>query len=569
MAGINSVLDTGLKALMAQQIGIGVVGHNIANVNTEGYSRQTVDFVTADPITSLTLLVGSGVDVAKIKRVYDRFLEDQLVKKNQDVGRWNAIEAGLRKVEMIFNEAGGYSINQSMNDFWNAWHDLASNPSGLPERATLIAKADNLTSAFNQAVLSLKEVQKDMDFSIAVAVNEINLFVDQVAGLNSLISQVEIGGIEASDFRDQRDLILKKLSELLNLSYLEDEIGRLNIYLGNGKALVLGNTAWHLTTESNPESQGLLDIKWVDDQGNRETVNSVIKKGKVGGSLEVRNSYVPSYLEKINELGGMILKQVNQIHSTGVGLKGFQQIAADNAVNSDTSPLSESIDTAVQITPGSFDISVLDSANRVISSYTISYDPNLDSLEAIRDLINGQIPQGEAEAAIQRNRLILTGKANNTLVVSGDSGGLLAALGINTFFSGHDASDIKVNPVVKTDYNKIAASDAPNSPGNNLLALRIADLSSALTMNNGQESFGSYYSTMVGVMGAEVQRASRSSEYEQALLNQIALRRDSGTSVSIDEEVTNLIKYQNAYAAAARLISTVDELLQTVIAMVQ
>jgi flagellar hook-associated protein 1 FlgK len=462
MTTIPGLLSIGSKALMAQQKGINVTGNNIANINTPGYSRQRLNMSSDVPIMTGNGLMGSGVTANKVERVYQRFLGVQINNETQSLGQWEAYKDALERVEMIFDESGGYGLNQVMSEFWNAWQDLTNNPAGSVERTVLVAKSEMLTATFSKNYEDLKKFQRDIDWNIEGAVEEINRLSESLVQLNQKIIQVESGGHMANDYRDQRDFVLKKLSELIDIDSFEDANGGVTVSVGSGQALVEGTHTYKLSTQ--PNASGHKDLTWLDSSGNPVIITNNISKGKLKGWLDARDVDIENSLKKLDILAQNLMTEVNSLHATGFGLDGS------------------------------------------------------------------------------------TG---------------------NDFFTGTAlTTGIQVNPLIANDTNLIAAAEGIDKPGDNGNAIAIANLQEALTMNGNTTPFGAYYDSMVSAAGLAVQQATSYYDHQSQMVLQVENYRESISGVSIDEEAVNLIKYQNAYQAAAKLITTADEMMETVMAMI-
>ncbi|MBW2099632.1 MAG: flagellar hook-associated protein FlgK [Deltaproteobacteria bacterium] len=454
MSNINGILNMGSRALLTQQMAIEVTGHNIANVNTPGYSRQRVNMETNEPVSSFV----TGVKATGIQRIYDQFLGDQINNESQNLGKWEARKGALERIEIILDESSGYGLNQAMSEFWNTWQDLANNPSGHTERVTLLAKGETLATTFNMAYSDLIQIQNDMDAGIKGTIREINLAAEQIVDLNQKIPQAELNNQSANDYRDERDLLLKELSSMIDINSFEDDEGKVTVLVGNGKALVENVTSWSLSTNGSD----LQDIVWNDGNGNPVDITDNISGGKLKGWLEVRDVTVPDYLNRLDTLAGSIISEVNDIHESGFGLDGLNE-----------------------------------------------YD----------------------------------------------------------FFTGTSADDIAVDSIVINDVNKIAAAGSlAGVPGDNSNAIAIANLQNGLTMSGA--TFDDYYNSLVSDVGSSTQEAAINFDHQSAMADQLDNYRESVSGVSLDEEMVNLVKFQHAYEAAAKLISTVDEMLETVISMV-
>jgi flagellar hook-associated protein 1 FlgK len=465
MSIVYGILDKGRTALLTQQQAINVTGHNIANVNTPGYSRQRVDIETNEPYSSQPGQMGTGVKAVEIQRIYDRFLGAQINDENQDLGNWEAQKGVLERVEVIFDEVSGYGLNQAMSEFWTAWQELANNPSDYAVRAVLLAKSETMTTTFNNTYSNLTQIQKDIDTSIMGTTQEINSIAERIAGLNEKIALIEVGGQNANDHRDSRDLLLKELSLMIDIDSFEDSDGKVTVLAAGGKPLVENISSWNLSTQHDVDSD-FQDIVWTDSDGNQVVVTSGISGGKLKGWLEVRDVTIPDYLSRLDDLAEGIITEVNGLHQGGFGLDGVDE---------------RDFFTAVTLT---------------------------------------------------------------------------------------SALDMAVHQDIVVDVNKIAAAGSDGGVGDNSNAIEIANLQNALKMDSDTATFDGYYNSLVSDVGSSVQTAKVNFEHQTLMITQLDNYRESISGVSLDEEMVNLIKFQQAYNAAAKLISVADELLDRVINMV-
>jgi flagellar hook-associated protein 1 FlgK len=463
MSDINGIMSMAGQALVTQQQGISVTSHNIANVNTPGYSRQRLNMTTNTPLNSSLGLMGNGVSGDAIERIYDRFLNAQILNENQELGRWDAQKQAVESLEMIFNETHGSGLSQAMSEFWNAWQALTNNPADPTERQILVTRGQILASTFNKLDSDLSQSQQDLDLAIQETVTDINRLSEQLADLNQKIVAAEAGTHTANDYRDQRDLVLKELSELIDINAFEDANGGVSVLIANGRPLVAGTALWQLSTETNPS--GLQDVVWVDDVGNRVNISNDISGGKLKGWLETRDVVITDQMNRLDTLAQTLMTEVNNLHQSGFDLNG----------------------------------------------------------------IAGEV-----------------------------------------FFDGTGtAADIEVNANILGDHDLIAAaSDALTVPGDNRKAIEIANLQHQLVMGGNSATFNDYYSSLVRDVGNEVLKSDSYHTHQSEMVAQLDNYRESISGVSLDEEMINLIKFQNAFSAAAKLVSTADELMQTVIQMI-
>ena len=463
MSDINGILSMAGQALITQQQAISVTSHNIANVNTPGYSRQKLIMTSNTWLNSALGPMGSGVSADAIERIYDRFINGQINNESQQMGRWDAQKNAVESLEMIFNETYGYGLNEAMSEYWNAWQALSNNSAGLTERQMLLTRGQILTSTFNKMDSDLSQSQKDLDISIRGTVTDVNRLSEQLIDLNQKIVSSETGSQNASDYRDKRDLVLKELSELIDISAFEEATGAVSVLVVNGRPLVSGTALWQLSTQTN--ASGLQDVVWIDDAGNPVNITNDISGGKLKGWLETRDVVIPGYMNALDTLAQTLMTEVNNLHQSGFAL--------------DQSTL-------------------------------------------------------------------------------------------HIFFDGTGtAADIEVNANIVANLDLIAAASDPLTvPGDNRNAIEIANLQHQLMMSGNTATFNDYYSSLVRDVGNEVLKSESYYTHQSEMLAQLNNYRESVSGVSLDEEMINLIKFQNAYSAAAKLVSTADEMIQTVLQMI-
>ncbi len=574
MAGIGLILNTAKEGLLIQQYAMNVTGHNIANVSTEGFSRQTPVIGAKTPGQYGGLIFGRGAELQEIKRETDTFVETSLRNRNSDHSSMTEKEIYLSVLEGVFNENSGRSINSQFDAFWGAWHDLSNNPSGSAERTVLFESGVLISQSFQDIRNDLDRFDLELSLSLEAGVQEINQITSQIAGLNEEIVRMEGTG-NANDLRDRRDMLIRGLSEYMDIKVFEDGKGVFTVTTGKGYTLVSKTDSYDLSFESN-------QVQWQGSGGNVD-ITGAITSGKIGGWIEIRDEIIPKYTEELNELANALIWEVNNIHSQGVGLKGMSEVTGTYAVSDSNEALSSedsglSFHARVSASDKEFYIHVYDSSCQLESSTEISIkgDTTLESL--ISDLTG----VANLNADKSGGKLTITADSGYTFAFSDDTSGVLAALGINTFFDGTEARDIKMNDLLIKDKDLIAAGRVVSAngafyAGDNSNALELASLrDEKITLNryaydgeptSGVDTFQGYYTYLVGSIGIKSASVRREKEYAEVIVNQLTEKRNNLSAVSLDEEMTNLIRYRHAYAAAAKLISTGDEMLQTLLAM--
>ena len=300
MAGISGAMDIAAGAMFTSQLSMEVTSNNIANANTQGYSKQNLVLQANNPITMVPGQLGTGVKATEVTRQYNAFLNSQVVQKQSDYSYWSTQNDAMTQVESIFNETDDNGLNAMMSDFWNSWSDLENNPDGTPERTSLLENTDNLISTVQSMDTNLTANQTNLDANIVGAVTDVNNILKQIATLNTEISNVEVKGTtNANDLRDQRDLLLQNLSKHIDITSYEDSSnGQVNVFIMGGTPLVLGQNAYSLSTAKNTTT-GFSDVFWDDASGRTVNLTSPsikLKGGDIAGMVNVRDTQIGSYL---------------------------------------------------------------------------------------------------------------------------------------------------------------------------------------------------------------------------------------------------------------------------------
>ncbi len=317
MPGIYASLNIGKSALLTQQLAMEVAGHNIANVNTEGYSRQRLLMATNTPVDYGPGQIGTGVHGAEVRRVADNYVSGQIDAESRTLGWWQTYQSALEGVESLFSD---YGLGDALCEFFNAWEDLANNPEGDAERTVIKNRAEALTDLFGRIDRELEKVRSGsgIDGSIGATVDQINQISEEIAGLNEKIAAAEIKGQNANDYRDSRDLLLRKLSSTVDVQSYEDDTGRLTVMLADGRPLVDGGQAYSLDTGS--DASGGRDIVYTDSDGSRTTVTESVSSGRLGGWLAVRDGDIADFAARLDDLADTVVAKVNALHSAGYGM---------------------------------------------------------------------------------------------------------------------------------------------------------------------------------------------------------------------------------------------------------
>ena len=556
---VFSVLNTAKVGLLAQQLAIEVTGNNIANVQTEGYSRQEISFEALNPRSFSLGKLGTGVRVVGVERVHDQFLFSQILGEGDALGQFGVRKDVFEQLEILFSESNGQSLNQSLGNFFSKLQDLSSNPSGLPERSNVLAEAQNLVTTFNNLGESLFQIQRNLDETIQVEVSKINALTSEIAELNQAIHANEPVAFSANDLRDRRDQRVKDLSELIDLNYVDEMDGQISLTLSNGTPLVLQSTSFALSTELNGNNKGFQDIIVSGLNGTSKNVTSFLTGGSLKGLIDMRDTEVQGVKDKLDRLAAGFIQEFNNVHQQGFGIDGttgnnfFAPPSVTTEVNTNntgTATLTATNGNPADISNDKFEL-----------VFTSSNTFTLNNLTTGAEVGTFNFTSGST--------FNLAGGFAVTI-----SGGAAAGDRFKISVSEDAAQTIAISSDVASNGNKIAAGLNSSSDGANALAL--VDLQSRLSFNSvthvaagsGSFTFDEYYSSIVSDIGIQSFSTQATLDQQEGILLQLNTRRESIAGVSIDEEFINMVKFQQAFNASARLIGVVDELLDTVISQV-
>lgn len=566
--GLSIGLDTAVKALRAHQLAVDVASHNIANAQSPGYSRQRVllrpvgvdgsDHFSRDNLLGRP---GFGVDAKDVNRIRDLFLDFQARQSMSSQAQYQALSTPIENAEVVFNDPSDDGLSALLGKFWAAWHDVTNEPESSPARVALVHATTTFTTRVQAAHDELTQQRADLNQTVAGIAEQINAKASELASLNLQIQQVELNGDMANDLRDRRDLLLDDLSKLGNISYAEDDSGSQTVYLGT-RELVVGTSARTINTIQDPANPGMVKLQFAIDNDY-----VAVSSGQLKGVLDARDVALPDLITKLNTLASGIINSVNSIHQAGYGLDNTTGLAfftgtdASNiAVNSVLAGSPQSIAAATGANqPGNpsnaLAIANLQQATNMLSGFAAT------SLVVNEALSAGNTASGISLAGtLQPGSYSLVAAGPNVELRYGGPAGpvvgtaTLAAIappgGAITFTNGA---------------NTVATVNV-KSTGPYSAAQQLADLTAA--GNNTlqvETSPSTYYGNIVSVLGADVNRATGLADSAQLLVDHLDGMRQSVQGVNIDEEVTNLNASQHAYNAAAKVISTIDEMLDTLI----
>ncbi len=302
--------------MQADETALDTTSNNIANADTPGYTRQTVNFVEAPPVEYGGQLFGTGVQVGSIVSQSSGVLQLLLNQDTQQQSQYSSYLTTMQQVQTLFNETSGNGLQSSITGFFNSLQQLSEDPSNTTDRQSVITSAQNMAQNFNNASASLTSLQQNADASVSQSVNQINALTPQIAQLNGEISEAVSTGENAGPLDDQRNQLLTQLSNLVGVSEINAGNGNITVTTTSGAALVVGNQNFQLSTQADP-STGFQDVYSLGSN-----VTSSISGGALGGALQVRDTTIPSILSSLDSLASNLETSFNTINQAGFDLNG-------------------------------------------------------------------------------------------------------------------------------------------------------------------------------------------------------------------------------------------------------
>ncbi len=470
MLGLFNTLNLGTRALQANQIGLEVTGQNLSNVNNPDYARQRVDLQAGTPLSTAIGQEGTGVDVTAIQQVRDALLDGQIRDEASVGGYWNAQQSALTDAQTQLGEflslntsatgnasgtAAGSGLSDRLNNLFNAFQSVATSPTGISQRQSLISQAQSLASSLNQAAKNLSSLNDGLNASVSKGVDSANQLLSDIAQLNVQIARATASGGNANDLTDLREKDLEQLAGLTNIQTAANNDGTVSISIG-GVELVSGQQVTD-TLQAYDPGNGQLQVRTATS-GTPLTLSG----GSIEGAIDARDGGVQTLRNNLDALASTLITQVNDVYSAGYDLKG------------------------------------------------------------------------------------------NTGAV---------------FFTGTDASTIGVNSALQNDPSALQAAGAANAPGDNSVALALAQLGQQPISALDNQTFSATFAQDAGNFGFALSNANNQAADHTAVDTMLRNQRGSVSGVSIEEEMSNLLTYQEAYQASAKIITSVDQMLQTVINM--
>ena len=618
MGSTFSGIELGKRSIMAHTDAITTAGHNISNANTEGYSRQRVQLKEFDPLYKPDLeraeragMIGQGMDSQSINRVRDELLDQRITEQQHSESYWETRSKYYTMIEQIYNEPNDVSIRSNMDKFWEGWQELSVHPESQAARQAVVTRGESLADSIKTKWEALMGVGNLINGDIEATVKQVNDYTRQIAALNAEIVRSRGMGDNPNDLLDRRDLLVDKLSKIINITSDRRDSDEFMVHL-DGHVLVQGGIARGFELETVVDNNGYDKLVW-KDTGNE----AVIKGGTLGALIELRDVDIRSEVQSLNTMTMNFSDLVNDIHRNGygannvTGLDFFTQHSFVENVNGnydrdgdgtlDHSYIFRFTGTTKLNPQGQIGLEGVMTLSGPGGNVQVAYHPT-DTVETVINRINDS--NGEVKAYLDRNNnLVLKGTTasaveNPDFVIRHveDSGffltgytGILQASGAAGAYDYaqadavqalagaqfavspvlNPAGYIEVNQALKNDVMSVAAAYKDNSgnvnAGDGRAAVEIAAIRNTKVMIGHERTFDDYFADSVTNVGLKGEQAENMHLSHSAVMEDLRSLRDSISGVNIDEELADIIKFQHGYNAAAKFVTVWDSLLDTII----
>ena len=628
MASSFAGIEIGKRSLMAQNQSIMTAGHNISNADNEGYSRQRVNLRAFDPLYRPDLTreerpgqVGQGIDVQSVTRIGDELLDIRITAQANLESYWETRDKYYSMLEKLYNEPDDISIRTTMDKFWDSWQELSVYPESQAARQAVVSRGESMVNGVKQRFIGLQGVAAMINGDIEATVKQVNDFSLQIAEINKEIIRSEAMGDYPNDLYDRRDLMVEKLSKLINITTDRRDPDEFMVHI-DGHILVQGGAARTYDVVPLTDNNGYTKVVWADTQND-----AFFAGGSLGALIELRDVDIRTEVQNLNTVAMNFADLVNDIHRNSVGANNVtgldffieEPFVANTLGNYDRNGDGVEDSTYIFRISGSNELHLQEQTglagvmtfSGIGGNVDVPYYAT-DTVETVINRINDS--SSEVKAYLDRNnRLVLkavtaSSPDNPDFVIRHveDSGffltgyaGLLAGSGEENAYDFNQANAVdfltaavregedgnaaqyavapvlnpagymSVNKDIQKDVLSVAAGKAGHNgvveAGDGSSAVEIAALRNNPVMIGRSRTFDDYFAESVTNVGLKGEQAQTNLLSQNAIMADLRDLRDSISGVNIDEELADIIKFQHGYNAAAKFISVVDELLDTVI----
>ena len=564
--------DIGLTALRAQQLTLSVQGNNLANSATPGYHRQVVDLASRAPLQSDRFSIGSGVDVAGVRRSQATAIETSLLRNASEAGYSQQTQDTAKQIESLLTP-GDTSIHASLSKFFDRMEKVANAPQDRTVRQEFLSSASELMAGFKGLDQQFASLGRDVNLNLNDSVKQVNQQIKDIAQLNSEIFRARTLGITPNELLDRRDQISSQLSEYMEVDNVTTADGHEQTLLAGGKVSI---GILPVTFRVLRDTNGTTGIAL-----NNLATSIPLSSGRLAAMTTALNETIPDFTTRLRDLSRGIVAAVDQQHAQGISDRGPSTVLLGNRGLNDVSvPLARS-NPEFPISYGTLSVTVTDTTTGVRRTEKITIDPDRDSLEDVAaklSTINGvsaSVNTDSKTLQIVANgpyAIDFAGRSDNpsdlTIASRPDETGILAALGIGSLFEGSEPGTFSVRSEILENPDQLAASFS-GLPGDGRNIAAMASLRDSRLDTLAGRTFTEEMADVTAESGLQVQTSESQNTQLQAFRQRLEIDRDAVSGVDINEEMLQMMQTQRAYQAAAKLITTADQMLSELFQLVR
>ncbi|MDP2029789.1 MAG: flagellar hook-associated protein FlgK [Thiobacillus sp.] len=534
----SNILGIGQSALNAAQVGLSTTGHNIANAATPGYTRQVMVQGAAMAQDFGFGFLGQGTEISTVKRVYNEYLSTQVRSAQTAKSSADVYYSQLKQLDnMLANPTTG--LSPVMQNFFSGIQEVASNPTSIPSRQAALSSAESLVSRFQSMANQLTEISDGVNSQLVSSVGDINTYAVQIAQLNDSIGRaLRATGQPPNDLLDQRDQLILELGKEVKATVVKQGDGDYNVFIGNGQPLVVGVKTYQLFNVTSPTNPEKVEVAYKASNGSTVVVgDAALVGGRLGGLVEFRNKTLEPAQNALGRIAIGLASTFNAQHNQGYDLNGVAggdffsvptPVTRASGNNTGTATLSASISNVNALTTSDYQVSY-DGSNYQMTRLS---DGNTSTFAAFPQTIDG-VDVNLASGTAMAGDIFLIRPT-----VRGASGLSMAI----------------------TDPVAFAAAGQTGAVGDNTNALKLSELQTAKTLGNGTATYQGAFSQLVSQVGNKTRELELTSTTTGNLVSELSTAMQSESGVNLDEEATNLLRYQQAYQAAAKAMQIASEL---------
>ena len=550
-------------ALQAAQIGLQVVGNNIANANTSGYIRQELEQASASAVRDGGLIKGLGVRTTGIVQTIDKALVERMYQAKSALDGAEALQRAYSQLEEITTDLDNSGLSQQLSLFNNSLHELSAQPADRALREFVVLQGDTLASNIRRTHDAVLERRELWDGELANMTSKINDLSRRIAELNIQIAGIEGGGLIQSDatgLRDQRYRDLEELAGIVNINVQEQSSGTVSVFIGGDYLINSGNYR-EVYTAYNDKLKGT-EVRIIETDSPLQA-----KEGVLVGTMRARDSVFGEFVDTIDAMATGLIRSFNELHSQGQGRRGFSEVTGFSR----TEPVVPLTRAELPWSPknGTFDINVVDDAGELVSTHRINVqmldqidDSTVSSIVADIDAIPGIQASVTSDGRVQ----IASESPVARFTFGEDTSGFLAAAGINSFFTGQNAANIGVNSQLLDDSDYLAISAGGIGADTEILNQLVDLVDKPLETLDGRSVRETYEDT-VATLGQQINLQTNATLGLKDFYATLQSQNLAITGVNIDEESIRMIAYQRSFQASSRVIAAASEMLELLVAL--